>query len=229
MVDQMEGWLSDNEGELLYDLAKRCQGKGVIVEIGSFKGKSTIWLAKGTGAGNQLKIYAIDPHSGYTEHDNTKAPTDTFSEFTKNIKTANVESQITPIVDFSQNAVKSFTEPIELLFIDGSHKYEAVKQDFYDWVPKLIDGGTVAFHDTIGMEGPRSVVNEFVFLSKKFKNIKVIDQITCAVKTNDVVFLDHVKNLGALIIKKISEWAVIIKLPKSLRVLGKKILKNVQK
>jgi predicted O-methyltransferase YrrM len=58
------GWLTDAEGELLFNLAKSCSGKGVIVEIGSWKGKSTIWMARGSQAGHGVKIYAIDPHEG---------------------------------------------------------------------------------------------------------------------------------------------------------------------
>jgi predicted O-methyltransferase YrrM len=66
-VDNIDGWLFEREGELLYDLAKNCTGKGVIVEIGSWKGKSTIWLGKGSKRGKKVLIYAIDPHTGSPE------------------------------------------------------------------------------------------------------------------------------------------------------------------
>ncbi len=59
----IKGWLKDKEGQLLYDLAKNCTGKGVIVEIGSWKGKSTTWLAHGSKEGNKVRVYAIDPHT----------------------------------------------------------------------------------------------------------------------------------------------------------------------
>ena len=67
-ADKAEGWLSDREGEILYNLAKNCKGKGVIVEIGSWEGKSTIWIGSGSKNGNKVKIYAIDPHTGSSEH-----------------------------------------------------------------------------------------------------------------------------------------------------------------
>jgi len=69
-VEKVDGWLLDIEGELLYDLAKNCKGNGVIVEIGSWTGKSTIWLGKGSKAGNKVKVYAIDPHTGSSEQKN---------------------------------------------------------------------------------------------------------------------------------------------------------------
>ena len=66
LIQHIDGWLTDEEAKLLYKLAKNC--KGVIVEIGSWKGKSTICMAKGSKAGNNVKIYAIDPHVGSSEH-----------------------------------------------------------------------------------------------------------------------------------------------------------------
>ncbi|MCS6951010.1 MAG: class I SAM-dependent methyltransferase, partial [bacterium] len=68
LTEKVEGWLTVEEGELLYQLARACKGKGVIVEIGSFKGKSTIWLAKGSLAGAGVRVFAIDPHTGSEEH-----------------------------------------------------------------------------------------------------------------------------------------------------------------
>src|SRR5204862_2126445 len=54
------GWLTPKEGRLLYELARGCTGRGVIVEIGSWKGKSTIWLASGSRRGPGVFVYAID-------------------------------------------------------------------------------------------------------------------------------------------------------------------------
>jgi len=64
----VEGWLARAEGKLLYRLAKRCTGRGVIVEIGSWKGKSTIWLASGSRAASRSKVHSIDPHTGSPQH-----------------------------------------------------------------------------------------------------------------------------------------------------------------
>lgn len=181
LADEIGGWLTDREGELLYNLAKNCIGKGVIVEIGSWKGKSTICLAKGSKAGNKVKIYAIDPHTGSSEHKKRYSRVWTLEEFKKNIKNAKVHDIITSIVKTSEEAAKNFVKPVELIFIDGAHEYELVKLDFELWFPKLINGGIMAFHDT-GWPGPKKVVEEFVYQSKFFRNIKCIDSITFAEK-----------------------------------------------
>ncbi|MBM2805376.1 MAG: hypothetical protein HW419_3269, partial [Deltaproteobacteria bacterium] len=64
LSDRVEGFLGRREGPYLFRLAKRGARLGVIVEIGSWKGKSTIWLAKGSEAVKGQLIYAIDPHTG---------------------------------------------------------------------------------------------------------------------------------------------------------------------
>jgi len=150
-TDKVEGWLTDAQGEFLYNAAKNCQGRGVIVEIGSWKGKSTIWLAKGSKAGSNVKIYAIDPHTGSSGHKKKRGEVWTFEEFKQNIKRANVEDIVVPVVKTSEDAERDWDgKPIELLWIDGEHEYEMVKLDFDLWSPYLVEGGTIAFHDTIG-------------------------------------------------------------------------------
>src|SRR5262249_2703020 len=65
LISDIPGWLTDEEAEALYELARRCRGDGVIVEIGSWKGKSTVCLGIGSQEGNAVPIYAIDPHADY--------------------------------------------------------------------------------------------------------------------------------------------------------------------
>ncbi len=122
--------VTEREGKFLYTLAKKCKGSGVIVEIGSWKGRSTIYLAKGSKAGNSVRVYAIDPHTGSSEHKEKFGEVWTFDEFVKNIKSAGVDDIVTPIVKTSEEAAKEFDRPVELIFIDGAHEYEFVKKRF---------------------------------------------------------------------------------------------------
>jgi len=64
ITSNVDGWLGKREGPYIYSLAKIGATRGVVVEIGSWKGKSTIWLAKGSEAVQGGKVYAIDPHIG---------------------------------------------------------------------------------------------------------------------------------------------------------------------
>jgi len=182
IVHKVQGWLTDREGEFLYNTAKNCKGKGVIVEIGSWKGKSTIWLGKGAKSGNKVKIYAIDPHFGSSEHKKWYGKCWTYEEFKKNIKNAEIDDIVVPIVKISKDAAKDFNEPVEFIFIDGAHEYELVKLDFKLWFPKLINGGIMAFHDTFKWPGPKKVVEKFVLKSKNFRNVGFVDSITFAQK-----------------------------------------------
>jgi predicted O-methyltransferase YrrM len=188
------GWLSRPEGRRLWLLARNCAGRGAIVEIGSWKGKSTIWLANGSRAGSKTKIHAIDPHTGSTEHQRDYGKVWTFDEFQRNIKAAGVEDLIVPHVDFSENVVRTFNEPVELIFVDGLHEYEGVKADFEAWFPKVIEGGVMAFHDTTGWSGPRQLVVERVFRSPHFKHIGFSRSITYGTKTAQNSAFDRLKN-----------------------------------
>lgn len=180
IVQKVDGYLTDEEGELLYTLAKNCKGKGAIVEIGSWKGKSAIWLGKGSKAGNKVKVYAIDPHMETPAHQR-HGLISTFEEFKNNIKYAQVDDIITPITKPSSEAAKDFNEPIEVIFIDGDHEYESAKQDFDLWLPKMVEGGTILLHDSAGPNawpGVKKFVNELVSESKNVRNAMVADSIT---------------------------------------------------
>lgn len=194
----VEGWLSRPEGRRLWRLARGCTGRGSIVEIGSWKGKSTIWLANGSRAGKKLKIHAVDPHTGSTEHQRDLGKVWTFEEFQRNIKAAGVEELVVPHVDYSESVARTFSEPVELIFIDGLHEYEGVKADFEAWFPKVIDGGVMAFHDTTGWWGPRRLVMEQLYCSPHFKDVRFSRSITYGTKVAQNSALDRLKNRAML-------------------------------
>ena len=208
-VKGVNGWLTDREGEFLYQAARSCAGPptgGVIVEIGSLKGKSTIWLASGSKAGNKIPVYAVDHHQGSPEHYRWygPAPINTLPEFQKNIKAAEMADIVIPIVKTSAVAAQNFNLPVELIFIDGDHDYQSVKQDFELWFPKLIEGGTIVFHDTGGWApwiGPIILMFKHIYPSRQLKDMQIVDSMTVAVKTGRVSFLDIIKKFS-----KIPEW-----------------------
>ncbi|MGD0355478.1 MAG: class I SAM-dependent methyltransferase [Dehalococcoidia bacterium] len=233
IASKIDGWLTGREGELLFNLAKNCTGKGVIVEIGSWKGKSTIYLGLGSKAGKQVVLYAIDPHSGSSEHKEMFGIVWTFQEFQDNIKNAGLNDIVNPIIKTSEKAATAFNEPVELIFIDGAHEYDLVKLDYQLWFPKVIEGGIIAFHDSVGWPGPKKVIEEFILKSGHFKNISRIDSITFAqkVETNfllhliqnrcDFIYTSFLEHIAVLIIK--------LKLPSVIRVLLKSIYDTLKR
>jgi predicted O-methyltransferase YrrM len=188
-MEHVPGYLRDAEAVLLFNLAKSCTGKGVIVEIGSYKGKSTIWLAKGSQAGHRVKVYAIDPH----ERDRW-----TFGEFKKNIFEAGIADLVVPLVATSEKAALDFADPVEMVFIDGDHEHECVQRDFELWFPKVIDGGVMAFHDTTRFEGPKRVVAERIYRSRNFCDASFVYSTTFAKKVKENTVRQRLQNWLAL-------------------------------
>jgi predicted O-methyltransferase YrrM len=224
LIADVPGWLTDEEGEALYELARRCTGRGVIVEIGSWKGKSTICLGLGSRAGDGVHIFAVDPHADYR-----------FGDFKANVDRAGIADLVTPVPSLSQDAAGGFAEPIELLFVDGSHVEADVRRDFDQWVPKVVDGGWVAFHDTTWTAGPRRIVGERVYRSRTFKDVQfVAGSTTVARKTSANTFADRARARYALAVKT-GFWLASTPLkkyrrllPKSLERFGRRVLRAMQ-
>ena len=228
MIETVEGWLTDEEGELLYGLAQKCSGRGVIVEIGSWRGKSTICLGKGSQNGKRVIVYAIDPHTGAPEHKALFGKVWTFDEFKANIRRAQVDDVVSPIVKPSAEAAQDFQHPVEFVFIDGAHEYEAVKLDFDVWFPKVIEGGIMAFHDSTRSEGVGKVVDNLVCKSKHFKDVGLVHSITYARKVGVNSAWDRMRNRYILFLKNVYEMTTTIRLPKPLRRIGKHLLRQIQ-
>ncbi len=224
LIADIPGWLTDEEGEALYELARACSGDGVIVEIGSWKGKSTVCLGLGSRAGQSVPVYAVDPHADYR-----------FGDFKTNVERAGIAELVRPIASLSQNAADEFDEPIELLFVDGAHEYELVLEDFEKWVPKVVDGGWVAFHDTTWTRGPRKVVGNAIYRSRRFKDVSfVVGSTTVARKVGHNSFADRARNryvlglktgfwLGSSALKKQRRL-----LPQPVERLGRRMLRAIQ-
>lgn len=222
------GFLRQDEAHLLCRLASVSGSSGAIVEIGSWEGKSTVCLGIGSLLGSKNCIYAIDPHTGSSEHKKEMGKVNTLINFKKNIVKAGVSKIVTPIVMTSHSAVTKIKEPVSLLFIDGAHDYNSVKQDFLDWYPKVIDDGIVAFHDTISWPGPRKVVASYVFKSKDFKKVRVVGSITYGVKTKDFAIKDFFTNRYVYATKCLREFISEVKLPSPIHNLAKKIYYEIQ-
>jgi MMP 1-O-methyltransferase len=227
-VRGIDGWLSDREGDLLYDLAHGCTGRGVIVEIGSWKGRSTIWLARGSRAGRRVRVCAVDPHTGSAEHQRPGLYVSTLDEFRRNVAAAGVDDIVVPVVATSEEAARIMTGPVELVFIDGAHEYEAAKLDVLTWLPRLVDGGIMALHDTIGWDGPRRVAEEFLFRANTFRRVRLVDSITFAQKTTRVTVADRLRSRFLLAVKRLVETTRLLPVPKPLRTFGKRIVRSVQ-
>ncbi|MGI9538610.1 MAG: class I SAM-dependent methyltransferase, partial [Miltoncostaeaceae bacterium] len=181
-VADVEGWLTDGEGALLYELARGNRG-GAIVEIGSWKGRSTIWLAEGSRAGRGAVVVAIDPHTGSEEHRADGEVVDTFSEFRTNLAMAGVEEVVRPERAMSVDAAARVDEPVGLLFIDGAHDRDSVLADIDAWFPKLAPHGMIAFHDvTASWPGVARAIGERLVEPGRVDRLRFVHSIVYARK-----------------------------------------------
>lgn len=151
-MNRANGWFSEDEGRLLYRTAASALSEihGHAVEIGSYKGRSTVvlgWAARGARPGT--RVFAIDPHKGVLTGRTVKP---TWEDFKATISASGVEEFIVPIRQKSADV--SWNSVIAMLFIDGVHDMENVSCDygrFSNWVPP---GGYVAFHDYSNPDHP---------------------------------------------------------------------------
>ena len=155
-LEGVDGWLADDEAWSLHRSAATLAGTApaTVVEIGSWKGRSTIALATGidTRPGKGVVI-AVDPHEGSAAH-KAYDEEDTFAQFETNLQRAGVADLVEPVRATSTAARGRVPErSVDLLFVDGSHELEDVLTDIDAWTPALRPGATVAFHDSISFPG----------------------------------------------------------------------------
>lgn len=180
-ANTINGWLSRSEGALLYNLALSTNGN--IVEIGSFEGRSTLYiaLAKKDNEKNGF-IYAVDTFTGSTEH--TKhGKIDTYNTFIDNMKKYDIMDFVKPIRNTSIKAASECNILFSMIFIDGAHDYNNAKSDFLAWSPKLEDGGMLLFHDTIMWKGPKRVIKECILNSDEYTIKGIVHSIMYIQKT----------------------------------------------
>lgn len=209
-IEKIEGLLSDDEARLLYKLAREVK-KGVIVEIGSYKGKSTVCLAQGSKDGKGQTVYAIDPHLGDLSLKKNSAPSK--EDFKKNVVGNGLQRFVKPLYFTSKEAFPKIKQPIGLLFIDGDHRYKGVLADYRNWSKKLCYGGIVAFHDSFSWEGVIKTIDSHVIKNHEFVCLGFANSITYFMKAKKTDWLDHYNNWVFLMVRKVYVTIVFLHLP----------------
>ncbi len=156
--ESIKGFLDPEEGARLYELAAKTIGLGPCLEVGSYCGKSTVYLAAAVAeAGGQ--VFAVDHHRGSEEHqqgeeyhdgslfDDQVQKMDTFPEFRRTLDRAGLSDAVVPIVAGTRVAGRHWHTPLGMVFIDGGHSEEAALTDYRTWAPHIVPGGVLAIHD----------------------------------------------------------------------------------
>ena len=158
----VEGQISPNECSLLFDLASRVS-TACIVEVGSYRGRSTAVLALASLMNSKVPVYAIEPHEEFKGTLGGQFGPEDRREFFKNMLQMGVV-EIVRLVNLSSEVVcKGWNRDIAFLWLDGDHTYEGVKRDFECWEPFVVHNGLIAFHDSIDPNlGPSKVIAEAI-------------------------------------------------------------------
>ena len=195
-LKEVKGFMSYHEGKALSKWAEEFSKVGPIMEIGSYCGKSTLFLAYGANKNNQI-VFTVDHHNGSEEHqideeyfDNEIYDTETnsvnsFPLFVKNINQFRA-SNVVPIVRSSSDAAKTWNTYLGMVFIDGGHSLETAMQDFNSWNEKIISGGALVIHDIFekpedGGQAPFIVYQHA--LKNGFSDFERVDTIICLKKS----------------------------------------------
>lgn len=167
---KVPGHLLENEARFLGLLAACVPGAGTIVEIGSFKGRSTVMLATVASHYGSGPVVAIDPHNSPILLDLAKSPeASTYQDFLNSINTAGVSHHVEPHLAYSTEVAKTWKRPIRVLWIDGDHSYDGVKKDLEGFLPHPEPFGVVAMHDALNVcPGPIRVFVEDILRSDRF-------------------------------------------------------------
>ena len=167
VADDVEGWLTDGQAAVLREAAEHCPERGTIVEIGSFRGRSTIVLA--AAAPISASIVAIDPHAGNDrgprEIDGYEAAADDDHQiFHANLRAAGVDNRVRHVRAFSGEAHDLVDGAIDVLYIDGAHRYRPARTDISSWGRRVGPGGVLLIHDSFSSVGVTlAIVRELVW------------------------------------------------------------------
>lgn len=173
LIEGTKGFLDHNEGLRLYDLAREVSDMGPCLEIGSYCGKSSLYLGAGCRANDGI-LFSIDHHRGNEEQQPGEAYCDaelvdartgrinTLDYFRRTLEEANLEDIVVPIVSPSRVVARRWATPLSLVFIDGSHTFEAAVVDYHSWSGHVMPGGYLLIHDIFfdpaeGGQAPRHI------------------------------------------------------------------------
>ena len=192
----IKGFMPEHEGKALYKWARKFSEYGPLLEIGTYCGKSSMFLSEGAQANNQY-VYTIDHHMGSEEHqineeyfdkeifDELSKKINSFPLFLENINNFGIKN-IVPIVNESSLVAESWSSPLAMVFIDGGHSLETAMNDFMSWHKKIISGGALVIHDIFensedGGQAPYEVYMHA--LKNGFNDFDRVDTIVCLKKS----------------------------------------------
>ena len=194
-IDNLKGFMPKHEGIALTKWSEKFSSIGPIMEIGSYCGKSAIYLSKGAILNDQL-VYTIDHHFGSEEHqikeeyfdseifDYKNQRVNTLPLLIKNINKIQVKN-IVPIVSNSVDIASKWNAKLGMVFIDGGHSFKAANNDYLSWSTKIKKNGALVIHDIFenpdqGGQAPFEIFQKA--LKNNFEVYERVDTLACLIK-----------------------------------------------
>ena len=158
LLNRIKGFLDEEEGRKLYDTALQASKMGPCLEIGSYCGKSAVWLGSACRENGQV-LFSVDHHRGSEEQqpgeeyfdpelfDYRAYRIDSFGIFRKTLEMAGLEDTVVPIVCRSELAARAWGTRLSLVFIDGGHAFATAFADYNSWAGHIMAGGYLLIHD----------------------------------------------------------------------------------
>jgi predicted O-methyltransferase YrrM len=173
-ISDVEGWMSEGQAQRLWDRAAALPPGSQVVEIGSYHGRSAIVL--GTAAPEGVAVVAIDPHAG-----NDRGPQQIVGPaeegqrdhetFLANLERAGVAERVRHVRQPSQEAGREVEGEIDLLYIDGAHRFGPARSDIVGWGARVGDGGTLLIHDSFSSIGVTLALLTTLFFGGRFRYV----------------------------------------------------------
>ncbi|WP_055479415.1 class I SAM-dependent methyltransferase [Sphaerimonospora mesophila] len=158
LAEKARGFMPPDEGLALFEIASTYGSRGPICEIGTYCGKSAVYLGAGARMAGSI-VFTVDHHRGSEEiqpgwphHDPElvdprSGRMDSLPFFRETIAAAGLEDEVIAVVGASATVARFWHTPLGMLFIDGGHSEEPVTQDYEGWAPHVMPGGALVFHD----------------------------------------------------------------------------------
>ena len=191
-INKVKGFLDPKEGDALYSYAKQYSISGSCLEIGSYCGKSAVYLGMAVKENGQ-KLYSVDHHKGSEEQQpgeeyfdpDLKSKDgngiDTLPFFLDTIEKSKLQSFVIPIVSTSEEAYEDLDINFDMIFIDGGHSEEAAQKDYDLWTHRINIGGILAIHDVFPnpKDGGRPPYNIYIkaLESGNFEELEVVKSL----------------------------------------------------
>jgi predicted O-methyltransferase YrrM len=157
-AEAARGFMPSDEGVALYDAAMAVSVEGPLLEVGSYCGKSAVYLGAAARERGRV-LFSVDHHRGSAENqagwewhepdlvDPAVGKMDTLPVFRRTVHDAGLEGTVVAVVGDSSAVARNWRTSLALLFIDGGHGEEPARLDYEHWTPHVAPGGALVIHD----------------------------------------------------------------------------------